>query len=198
MSIDDFLLDGWCFRNIAREILNMTAVRRLVRAGLRTFYRHRTEREKIRRLGKARWNQRFKFAIVRNPWDKVCSQYFYWIKTNQHEMSSRPIEFSDWVQRAYVERDLQYHDKHKMFMPQMDWISDRKGSVIVGFVSRFERLYEEFEEACDRIGIDTALPHVRASKRGSYQDYDGAESKETVRRCFEKDIEYFKYQFQER
>ena len=95
----------------------------------------------------------------------------------------------------YVERDPRYHDQPKMFMPQVDWVSDEEGTLMVDRVCRFERLVDDVAEVGREIGHSLVLPHVKASKRGQYQPYYDNEAREAVAAWFQKDIEAFGYAF---
>ena len=65
------------------------------------------------------------------------------------------------------------------------------------FVGRYERLQEDFDEACRRIGIPPRkLPEKRKAKdRGAYREYYDDETAEMVARHFRRDIEEFGYRF---
>ena len=156
---------------------------------------HKTAIEKIRKMGRKRWNSRFTFAVVRNPWDKVVSHYHYRVQTGQTGMGDKHISFPEWVKRAYGAQDPRYYDKPRMFMPQIDWIADSKGNILVDKILHFENINKEFQEAMKTIGKDITLPHTKSSKRGDYREYYDQASIEIIRNWFQKDITAFSYQF---
>ena len=127
-------LDGFVFIHI-----NKTAGTSIKKA-LWIPFEHKTALEKIEELGRERWDQRLTFTAVRNPWDKVVSHYHYRVKTNQTELGTNTIPFPEWVKRTYGEQDPFYLDQHKMFMPQVDWISDENGEILVDESVHFEYL----------------------------------------------------------
>lgn len=167
-----------------------------IEKALRLPFRHRTALELREDLGAARWRGRFRFAFVRNPWDKVASHYFYRLTTNQTGLGANPIEFNQWVKRAYGERDPSYYDKPKMFMPQVDWISDEEGRCMIDFVGRFERLREDFRLVCERIGANAVLPHEKRSSNRDYRRVYQSLTADIVARWFARDIGAFGYSFE--
>jgi chondroitin 4-sulfotransferase 11 len=158
-------------------------------------HEHRTALEKRAELGEATWLKKFTFAFVRNPWDKVVSQYHYRIRANLTNLGADPIEFNEWVKLAYGNNESQYYDRPKLFMPQLDWITDQNGMVIVNFVGRFEHIERDFDLVCASLKVKAELPHLNRSNRGPYRDYYNNESREIVGTWFKKDIEYFGYAF---
>ncbi len=128
--------------------------------------RHLTALEHIEDLGQKRWQSRFKFTFVRNPWDKVASHYHYRVKTNQTGLGDRSVPFNEWVRLAYGDCDPKFDDNPKMFMPQVKWMSDAEGRILVDFIGRFESLDDDFSEICRRIGRRASLPHLLKSSRG--------------------------------
>ena len=166
-----------------------------VEKALNIPFEHKTALEKISEVGRYRWDRKLTFTIVRNPWDKVVSHYHYRVKTNQTGLGDKHIDFKEWVKRAYGEKDDCYYDNPKMFMPQIDWISDENGRILVDEIIRFENLDSDFNMVLQKIGKNTTLPHVKRSNRGSYREYYDPETIEIVRNWFERDIENFGYQF---
>lgn len=167
-----------------------------IEKALRLPFQHRTAQEILALIGERRWQSRFSFAIIRNPWDKVASHYHYRVKTNQTGLRDRPIPFDEWVKLTYGEQALPYYDNPKMFMPQMDWLTDARGQMRVRFVGRFESLRSDFAHVCEQLGIRAELPHLKSSERGDYRRYYDDESAAVVARWFAKDIAAFGYQFE--
>jgi hypothetical protein len=166
-----------------------------VEAALKLPFQHRTARELRAVIGQARWERRFSFAFIRNPWDKVVSHYFYRVKTNQTGLGDGRVGFGDWVRAAYGERDPRFYDQPKMFMAQFDWLIDENGEIMVDFVGRFEQLNRDFATVCTRTGRRAQLPHLKPSGARDYRTlYDG-DTFEIVRRCFAADIDAFGYAF---
>lgn len=159
-------------------------------------FQHKTAAMLRAELGAERWEQRFSFAFVRNPWDKVVSHYHYRVKTNQTGLRDKHIEFSEWVRRAYGENDPRYYDKPLMFAPQTDWLVDEKGTIIVGFIGRFERLHDDFAKVCGIIGRRAELPHLKPSERGDYRKLYEPDTTDIVANWFAKDLLNFGYQFE--
>jgi hypothetical protein len=106
------------------------------------------------------------------------------------------VPFTEWVRLTYGEQALPYYDQPKMFMPQVDWISDENGRVIVDFIGRFEQLDADFAAVCERIGRQVTLPHVKQSTSGDYRRHYDNRTAETVAAWFAKDIAQFGYTFE--
>ncbi len=158
---------------------------------------HRTALEKIREIGRRNWDRRFTFAVVRNPWDKVASHYHYRVATNQGGLGEATPGFRDWVRLAYAEHDPRYYDAPRMFMPQLRWISDQGGNILVNQVCRFEALEPDFAAVCLHLGRRVELPHAKASARpaGSWRELYDAPTRDIVAQCFREDIARFDYRF---
>jgi len=160
-------------------------------------FEHKTALEKIEEIGRKNWDRRLSFCVVRNPWDKVVSHYHYRVQTNQTNMSDKPIVFKEWVKRTYGIQDPQYYDNPKMFMPQLNWISDESGKILIDEVIYFENLAIEFNVLLKshRIKNMKNLPHVKRSGRKNYRNYYDEETIEIVEKWFIQDIKRFGYQF---
>jgi hypothetical protein len=166
-----------------------------VEKALNIPHEHKTALEKLAEIGQERWDRKLTFTIVRNPWDKVVSHYHYRVTTNQTGLGDKPIGFREWVKRAYGNQDAFYYDTPKMFMPQIDWIADENGEILVDEIVHFENLESEFDDVQRKLGLNKTLPHIRRSNRGNYREYYDQETIEIVRKWFERDIERFGYQF---
>lgn len=166
-----------------------------VEKALKIPFEHKTALEIIEEIGRKNWDRKLTFTVIRNPWDKVVSHYHYRVKTNQTNLRDNPIEFKEWVERTYGNQDVHYYDDPKMFMPQMNWITDKNGNILVDEIIHFENLDDEFNEVLEKLGKNTTLPHVKSSNRGNYREYFDEETIEIVRSWFERDIERFGYQF---
>jgi len=157
---------------------------------------HLTAREVIARIGKEQWNMAYTFTLVRNPWDKVVSHYEYRRKKNKTEITSRGIQFSDWVKKTYgEEKDSFYYNNPRSFQPQVEWLKDDEGKISLDYIGRFESINEDFDHIMNAIGLDAELPHLNASSRAAYQSYYNDETRDIVAHWFREDIEAFEYSF---
>lgn len=171
---------------------------------------HFTAQEFRKTLGDEKFQRLFKFTIVRNPWDRVVSQYSHLWSSMHADFPS----FKDWVKMTYGEvlpcayknRDKCITFKYKNnsvegllkpYMPQRDWLIDKNGKMLVDFVGRHENLQDDFNTICDKIGIARRiLPHNNAAKRDKdYRSYYDKKSKKLVAAFFDKDIKKFSYKY---
>jgi chondroitin 4-sulfotransferase 11 len=139
------------------------------------------------------WDAHFKFAFVRNPWDRLVSWYFMCVQAPTPNAFGRYVKehtksFDDFVARplGMMERTI---------VPQMDYIADADGRVLVDFVGRYETLHADFAEVGRRLGIGGGLPHANRSAHRPYQQYYGEVTRALVAERFARDIEAFGYTF---
>lgn len=154
----------------------------------RPFETHITASGMIRKMGRETFDSFFSFAIVRNPWDWQVSLYNYMLRRPAHyqyDLIKSFESFDDYI-RWRCREEVRY---------QKDFIYSEDGELLVDFVGRFERLEEDFQTICSRIGISVSLPVENVSNTIPYQSYYSQESRELVREAFEPDISLFDYTF---
>jgi len=137
----------------------------------------------------------FKFAFVRNPWDRAISQILFTQRCNNAFFANR--NFKENI-RAYC-RISRYVGRHDFGACQLDYLLNESGGMGVNYVGRFESLGADFEKACAAIGIKPAprLSHKYDGMRHShYSTYYDEESAEWIGKRFAKDINYFGYKFE--
>jgi len=140
-------------------------------------------------MGRGAFESYFSFAIIRNPWDWQVSLYTYMLKStghHQHELVKSFGGFDGYIRWRCTE-EVRY---------QRDFVFSEDGEQLVEFIGRFERLNDDFQRICSRIGISASLPELNMSKVRPYQEYYNEERKELVRRAFEPDIRLFGYDFE--
>jgi hypothetical protein len=148
-------------------------------------------------LPKEFFDQLFKFAFVRNPWDLQVSSFHHIRRERPQYLSGHEdfVAFLRW--KLDPERPYQYHIDTSI-ESQTDYLIDLSGRVVVDFIGRYERLGEDFAEACRRIGLPApALPHQRQARdrQKDYRGYYTDETAELVARHFARDIEILGYGF---
>src|SRR6266566_1731909 len=130
----------------------------------------------------------FKFAFVRNPWDLQVSSYHH-IRRERPHLMAHIKDFPEFIRwKLDPQRPYQYHVDTSIEL-QSDYLRDLSGKIIVDFIGRTERLREDFDAVCQRIGIGPRkLPHKREAKnREDYRRYYDDATAEWVARHFQSD-----------
>ena len=153
---------------------------------------HLTARLVRQEVGETVFDRYFKFAFVRNPWDKVISQFTFMQK--RKDLRS----FIGMGQRDCLKRYLELiaRKPHVQWLPQIDFLYDEDGSCMVDYIGRFEQFPTSVEHILRRLALPAgAIPHEKRGARGRYQDYYDAESQAMVEALYAADIERFGYCF---
>ena len=139
-------------------------------------------------LPTAVFNGLFKFAFVRNPWDLLVSSYHY-LRTKPEHRRSRLVRslpsFTDYVE----------YEISRGRLVQSALLCDRRGTLLMDFVGRYESLESDFDFICRRIGLEATLPRVNAGSRGDYRGYYTPSLAGRVAEAFAADIDRFGYDF---
>ena len=134
-------------------------------------------------ISKEKYNKFFKFAFVRNPYERCVSAWRYNIKMGYTSSEKNLFKFV---------RDLNPNKINSKYLNQYEFV---KGC---NFIGRFENLQEDFNTICDKIGIpQQKLPHKNKTEHTHYTEYYDEETKQIVAERYAKDIEYFNYKFGE-
>lgn len=131
----------------------------------------------------------FKFAFVRNPWDRLVSEYSFVLTRDYHPRHKEVKALPDFY--AY----LQYEHNRARGRSQADMLKGPDGQLGMDFVGRFENLRDDFAEACRRIGVDSELPHLNKTKHRDFRDYYDERNKDYVAKHWREEIELFGYEF---
>ena len=137
----------------------------------------------------------FKFSFVRNPWDKLVSQFHFSVQYRKPLRDLLKIDknssFKDYLNSILVlDVNVQWDHQHKFVY--------HNNECLVDFIGRFENLQEDFKIVCDKIGIPRQeLPHSNKSTHKHYTEYYDDETREIVAEKYAKDIEMFGYEFGE-
>lgn len=161
------------------------------------FPRHAKAIAAFEMLPRELYQQLFKFAFVRNPWDLQVSSYHHLRRERPHLLEGVG-DFETFL-RWKLDPQRSYHYIVDTSMQlQSDYIIDLQGQIIVDYIGRYEHLERDFNEVCRRIGINPPrLPHKRrASNRSSYQKYYNADTVQWVAEHFKRDIDMFGYRFE--
>lgn len=168
----------------------------------------------------------FKFTFVRNPWDRLVSYYFYAtrFKDGINPNTQKPLphqmlykfsfkEFimnleeikmnTDWV----LDDTLQNAPQLKKVLDNKgfsnncyDWISDDDGKMLpMDFIGKVENITEDFNKLAKLLNYpipNTPLYRKNTSKHEHYTIYYNKDMIQIVNKLFEKDIETFKYKFE--
>ena len=161
--------------------------------GMREGRRHLWARDVREMVGEDAWRTHYKFAFVRNPWDRLVSWYQMCIDAPTNDfmryVHTHAPTFHDFLTKTTT------GVAERTTWNQVDYVSDEQGRLIVDFVGRFETLERDYAAVAARLGVQPDLPHANRSVHEDYRTYYTPETAELVRQRFSRDIEMFGYEF---
>jgi hypothetical protein len=158
--------------------------------------------------GEAAWNSAFKFAFVRNPWERLVSWWSMidWQRGHKYEQATEfgklvldtAETFEEFIVKFDQMPDDEFFKNDWLFRPQINMVADAQGKLLVDFVGRFERLEDDWRQVSAALGRpDLVLPHINKSPHRGYASYYSPQTRDIVARHFRRDIETFGYRFED-
>lgn len=130
----------------------------------------------------------FKFAFVRNPWDRLVSRQAYLLRKKEHPRHEFVKNLGSF--ESYLDWEIGRGKMH-----QHTYVTGPDGRVAADFVGYYERLAEDFAEAARRVGVPAVLPPPNHSPHRDYRECYTPHTREMVTKAFARDIELFGYTF---
>lgn len=158
------------------------------------------------------------FAVVRNPFDRVVSEYHFRRRrfesgeANPH-LANLHLPFKQWVidtyrhgdysTRGFFERTGVPFNECNMidgtllwFLPQVAWLAAADGTLLAGELLRFENLAADWNEFAARHRIPGRLERRNASPRGAnHRGYYDAETRGLIGEYYQADLAALGYDF---
>jgi hypothetical protein len=131
----------------------------------------------------------FKFAFVRNPFDRFVSFCAFMMRDGDAferdpKAVMRHILFGAPPMR------------HILFQPQHFFVTDKGGKLLSDQIGRVEEMQQSYDAICAKIGIPTmALEKANLSRRGDYRQYYDQQLIDGVARLYGEDLRLFGYDF---
>ena len=155
----------------------------------------------------------YKFGFVRNPWDRVVSDYANWYRRYF------PV-FEDFVKRyatvyAYAEENysddfesdfcVTYQNMIGGYIGERYWIDPHffpahlfflpAGDVQIDMIGRFENYEADTVKVLDRFGIGAPVKRTNSSRHAHYRKVHTKTTADMIAKVCAKDIELYGYEY---
>jgi hypothetical protein len=135
------------------------------------------------------WDSYTKFTIIRNPYDRIISDYF-WMKGNPEAKALATGTFDDFLT---LREDIVHNNKYEQniyfdhFYPMHFYFEE----IQYDHVLRFENIEKQYEQFRQAHNIASALPRVNESNRGGF--VLNQKQKERIYQLYKEDFIQFGY-----
>jgi hypothetical protein len=154
-------------------------------------------------LGDEEFDRCLKFSVVRNPWARMVSRYFFThveSEPSDEEKVRRGTtrkfhdqEFETWISKRWLR-----HKAGKRQNSQWRKLVDLDGQLLVDHVGQLESVQDTLDWVSEQIGVERiVMPHVNGTRKGHYVKFYNDRTREMVADMCSQDIEFFNYQFDE-
>lgn len=154
----------------------------------------------------------FSFCIVRNPFERFLSLYYYakleksYYHDNINPQKSLFGKHEDYgilknssiekCARLLIENKLVHDRSWNHWLPQHTWIYDEKGkNCLVKKIYRINDLEILCHDLEKHTGFNIFIPKLNVSKDFTYQRVINKKTKEILEEYYKRDFELFDYQF---
>jgi hypothetical protein len=142
-------------------------------------------------LGEEAFSSYFKFAFVRNPFDRFVSYCAFMLRGGD-VFQQRPQD----VMRHFLFREPPQH--HILFQPQASLLLGEDGkTLLTDKVGRVEDMQGSYDAICAGVGIPSRpLERVNGSTHGDYRHYYDQALIDGVAARYARDLDLFGYAFE--
>ncbi len=124
------------------------------------------------------WDEHFKFAFVRNPWERLVSWYSMVTKFRKsgnelwQYVRENGSNFEEFIHNCTGEVEIREGVYYSFAYNQLDYVTDEDGNLLVDFVGRLENFDDDVRHVFDKIGVEIELvPHRNRSKHTHYSAF---------------------------
>ncbi|MFT5572825.1 MAG: hypothetical protein ACI9FR_001749 [Cryomorphaceae bacterium] len=135
------------------------------------------------------WSDYFKFAVVRNPFDRFVSVCAFYNRQSD-DFTRNP---QAWMKAAMMRPQFQ---QRLLVRPQASQLLNQHGKLELDYIGRYELLQDSMNVITDKLNITrTTLPVKNSSKHENYKKYYDESLYRSVAEFYKDDLQLFAYDF---
>ena len=148
---------------------------------------------------KYEYSESMKFSIVRNPYDRFYSTYYYLVNGGISDLDKKRCERikSNYENLKDFVMNINFQEFDGFFDPQHSFVcDDETGKECMDYVGRYENLEEDVQfvyQMYYQKRYTKGFPVVNSSNKPSWVDVLDKEMKRRIFRYYEKDFKAFGY-----
>lgn len=149
------------------------------------------------------------FTVIRNPWDRIVSLYYYTKKVKVTHGDIIPFGISDNQAQQHINQInniKEWPDFNKWIlnlesfkMPEIFWFNmltpQSSWADNVDIILKYENLEQDFVKIQDLFGCHVNLPQENSTNRELYKYLYTSKSKDLIYKWFKDDIQHWEYEF---
>lgn len=132
----------------------------------------------------------FKFGFVRNPWDRMLSNWIMFTKTNMKQgqierlMGKKNIKFDNFLELSQIHRNHHWEEQNR-FIPinKLDYLG------------RIKTINDDLKKISQIIQIKISRKKMNATKHKKHKNYYNQWGKDLVGKIYKKDIDIFNFNY---
>ena len=152
-------------------------------------------------LGSSTFDRYFKFAVVRNPYDRTYSAFVESLKFfPEYKQRGFKAFLNEQLQSMHFDQRRVGGNQQVHFTPQSRYIYDDKGNRMLNGLCRIDRLETDLQKVADKLSLD--LPNTLESRavrapptvgRYQYMEHFDRECIDLVNQVYARDFKLLKY-----
>jgi hypothetical protein len=145
--------------------------------------RHMSVEDYIFALGREEFDSLFKFTVIRNPYARLLSYYYFILMDEYHrEHIAHSLTFHEFVEWSIEEISTQFSQV------------SLNGKLLVDLVLRYENLLKDWKVLAEACNIPQILPYVNITKKYPvWEDLYTQKTLSLVREVYSEDFREFGY-----
>ena len=153
---------------------------------------HDTALDRRRKLGSKRWQSRYKFALVRHPYDRLVSLFFYSHRRQNLTTDAMATQFPRWLDEI---AELNQSGKAiKNIAPQWHWVSDKTGQLLLDDLFKLEEIDRRLPELNSHLGKRLQLKRLKKGTTDAVKpDLLDEQSKNIIHEVYKVDFNRLNY-----